>query len=105
MTTGGQWPGQIVIVFCQDESGLCNDMGFLAHLPELCDITFLVGQDKGRVHLCLLSRKMSGLVHKQCKTLTFFLLTFFNIGYLKIFPDMNIMSSSLRSQYVLLEQS
>ena len=63
MTTGGQWPGQIVIVFCQDESGLCNDMGFLAHLPELCDITFLVGQDKGRVHLCLLSRKMSGPVH------------------------------------------
>ena len=31
---------------CEDESGLCNDMGFLAHLPELCDITFLVGEDK-----------------------------------------------------------
>ena len=30
----------------QDESGLCNDLGFLAHLPELCDITFLVGEDK-----------------------------------------------------------
>ena len=30
----------------QDESGLCNDLGFLAHLPELCDITFMVGQDK-----------------------------------------------------------
>ena len=30
----------------QDETGLCTDMGFLAHLPELCDITFLVGADK-----------------------------------------------------------
>ena len=30
----------------QDESGLCNDLGFLAHLPELCDITFMVGQEK-----------------------------------------------------------
>ena len=30
----------------QDESGLCNDLGFLAHLPELCDITFMVGPDK-----------------------------------------------------------
>ena len=30
----------------QDESGLCNDMGFLAHLPELCDITFMVGEEK-----------------------------------------------------------
>ena len=78
-------------------------MGFLAHLPELCDITFLVGQDKGRVHLCLLYRKMSGLVH--IAEYVVFLLTFFNIGYLKIFPDMNIMSSSLRSQYALLEQS
>ena len=29
----------------QDESGLCNDLGFLAHLPELCDITFMVGQE------------------------------------------------------------
>lgn len=25
---------------------MCNDLGFLAHLPELCDITFMVGQDK-----------------------------------------------------------
>ena len=30
----------------QDESGLCNDLGFLAHLPELCDITFMVGPEK-----------------------------------------------------------
>ena len=30
----------------QDEAGLCNDLGFLAHLPELCDITFMVGPDK-----------------------------------------------------------
>ena len=45
----------------KDESGLCNDLGFLAHLPELCDITFMVGQDKEPVcavravlgeHLC-----------------------------------------------------
>ena len=28
------------------QAGLCNDMGFLAHLPELCDITFMVGPDK-----------------------------------------------------------
>ena len=26
----------------QDEAGLCNDLSFLAHLPELCDITFMV---------------------------------------------------------------
>ena len=25
---------------------MCNDMSFLAHLPELCDITFMVGPDK-----------------------------------------------------------
>lgn len=30
----------------QDEAGLFNDLSFLAHLPELCDITFLVGPDK-----------------------------------------------------------
>ena len=36
----------IPTIIPQDESGLCNDLGFLAHLPELCDITFMVGQDK-----------------------------------------------------------
>ena len=25
---------------------MCNDLGFLAHLPELCDITFMVGREK-----------------------------------------------------------
>ena len=25
---------------------MCNDLGFLAHLPELCDITFMVGTEK-----------------------------------------------------------
>ena len=30
----------------QDFGGLCSDLGFLANLPELCDVTFLVGRDK-----------------------------------------------------------
>ncbi len=30
----------------QDESSLMADLGFLAHLPELCDVTFMVGPDK-----------------------------------------------------------
>ena len=25
---------------------MCSDLGFLANLPELCDVTFLVGTDK-----------------------------------------------------------
>ena len=37
----------ILRILCsQDEAGLCNDLGFLAHLPELCDITFMVGREK-----------------------------------------------------------
>ena len=46
----------------QDESGLCNDLGFLAHLPELCDITFMVGQDKEPV--CAV-RAVLGISQKQ----------------------------------------
>ena len=41
----------------QDEAGLCNDLSFLAHLPELCDITFMVfGQhsDQDQHHFYLL---------------------------------------------------
>ena len=30
----------------KDFGGLCSDLSFLAHLPELCDVTFLVGADK-----------------------------------------------------------
>ena len=32
--------------FLLDFGGLCTDLSFLAHLPELCDVTFLVGGDK-----------------------------------------------------------
>ena len=43
----------------QDEAGLCNDLSFLAHLPELCDITFMVfdqhpDQDQHHYHFYLL---------------------------------------------------
>ena len=30
----------------KDETGLVADLGFLAHLPELCDVTFMVGTEK-----------------------------------------------------------
>lgn len=30
-------------VMLKDYIGLCNDLSFLAHLPELCDVTFIVG--------------------------------------------------------------
>ena len=30
----------------QDETGLMADLGFLSHLPELCDVTFMVGVEK-----------------------------------------------------------
>ena len=30
-------------VILKDYIGLCNDLSFLAHLPELCDVTFIVG--------------------------------------------------------------
>ena len=31
---------------CQDETSLMADLGFLAHLPEMCDVTFMVGPEK-----------------------------------------------------------
>jgi hypothetical protein len=34
----------------QDESSLMADLGFLAHLPELCDVTFMVGPDKVKIN-------------------------------------------------------
>ncbi|XP_023340710.1 serine-enriched protein, partial [Eurytemora carolleeae] len=30
----------------RDETGLMADLGFLSHLPELCDVTFMVGVEK-----------------------------------------------------------
>ena len=29
-----------------NRAGLAHDLGFLASMPELCDVTFLVGQDR-----------------------------------------------------------
>ena len=49
---------------------MCNDLGFLAHLPELCDITFMVGTEKEPV--CAV-RAVLGKVENR----DFFLLKYF----------------------------
>lgn len=47
----------------ENKTGLCEDMKFLASIPELCDITFLVGDTREPVcgvRAVLAARSRSG---------------------------------------------
>ena len=55
----------------ENKSGLAEDMRFLASMPELCDVTFLVGDTREPVCavkavLCARSRYGTALSHLEC---------------------------------------
>lgn len=62
----------------ENKSGLADDLKFLASMPELCDVTFLVGETREpvcavKVIFCFLCLSIAGIFHVRF---------YFSIGYI-----------------------
>lgn len=80
--------------FTENKTGLAEDMKFLASMPELCDVTFLVGDTREPV--CAVKVRFCNKNRILCFILNYNLLLILGCagGKVPSFPE-NVISSSI----------